>query len=150
MDALLKDSSPAKQNSYVASPTAVSSIRTHIHFCISDKVGALDEVLAVLKSLNVSLTRIESRPSKNAGDYDFFVDFKANAAEHVAQIVAELSKTVKEIKVVSTETTDKDANASNNNITVPWFPRKKIDLDTFAEKVLSYGAVRIVLLGKMI
>jgi hypothetical protein len=24
--------------------------------------------------------------------------------------------------------------------TTPWFPRKKADLDTFAEKVLAYGA----------
>jgi phenylalanine-4-hydroxylase len=34
--------------------------KTTIHFTITDKVGALDECLAVIKSMNISLTRIES------------------------------------------------------------------------------------------
>ncbi|KAG0009817.1 hypothetical protein BGZ80_002020, partial [Entomortierella chlamydospora] len=35
-------------------------VKTTIHVTIADKVGALDECLAVIKALNISLTRIES------------------------------------------------------------------------------------------
>jgi phenylalanine-4-hydroxylase len=34
--------------------------KTTIHFTITDKVGALDECLAAIKAMNISLTRIES------------------------------------------------------------------------------------------
>lgn len=38
----------------------VTPVKTTIHFSITDKVGALDECLAAIKAMNISLTRIES------------------------------------------------------------------------------------------
>lgn len=38
----------------------VAPVKTTIHFSITDKVGALDECLAAIKAMNISLTRIES------------------------------------------------------------------------------------------
>lgn len=38
----------------------LSAFKTTVHFSIADRVGALDECLAAIKALNISLTRIES------------------------------------------------------------------------------------------
>ncbi|OZJ05067.1 hypothetical protein BZG36_02107, partial [Bifiguratus adelaidae] len=104
--------------------------RTTLNFAIHDKVGKLDEVLAVLRGLNVSLTRIESRPSKTPQwDYDFFVDFFPTSQQQVAAIVSELSKLTEQVRIVG----------ADGDGTTPWFPRKMTDLDTFADKVLEMG-----------
>lgn len=51
---------------------------------VDDRVGALDDCLSAFKSLNISLTRIESRPSKTRDwDYDFFLDFHASSDDEV-------------------------------------------------------------------
>lgn len=88
-------------------------------FSILDKVGALDEVLATIKNLNVSLSRIESRPSRNKNLYDFYVDFDAASEAKVIEVVNSLGKSVNEIRVVSTgekDTSDgKHINISINH-----------------------------------
>ncbi|KAI9141522.1 Biopterin-dependent aromatic amino acid hydroxylase-domain-containing protein [Paraphysoderma sedebokerense] len=120
--------------------TTPKPIRTSLLFSISDKVGALDEVLKILKELNINLTRIESRPSKTSEwDYDFFVDFITDAQNQIDQCVAQLnaSSSVKQVKVVSSGVSS-DVQVSDKQ--VPWFPRKLSDLDTFADKVLEYGS----------
>lgn len=44
--------------------------------CLLWTLGALDEALHVFRDQNISLSRIESRPSTSAEyDYDFYVDF---------------------------------------------------------------------------
>ncbi|RIA85879.1 Biopterin-dependent aromatic amino acid hydroxylase-domain-containing protein [Glomus cerebriforme] len=107
---------------------------TTILFSVQDRVGVLDECLSSIRNLNVSLTRIESRPSKTPGwDYDFFVDFSAENAEQLTRIVTTLEEITNQVKVVSATTTNAIAGQ------VPWFPRKKSDLDTFANKVLEMG-----------
>ncbi|CAG8644629.1 12463_t:CDS:10 [Funneliformis caledonium] len=107
---------------------------TTILFSVNDRLGVLDECLTTIKDLNVSLTRIESRPSRTPDwDYDFFVDFSAEDTKQLIRIVTALEKITKRVKVVSTSAT----NATTEQ--VPWFPRKKSDLDSFAEKVLEMG-----------
>lgn len=114
----------------------VAPVKTTIHFSITDKVGALDECLAAIKAMNISLTRIESRPSKTAEwDYDFFVDFDAANSEQVSQVSKTLESLAKQVHVVGT------GGVSDHGLpdTIPWFPRKMVDLDTFADKVLEMG-----------
>jgi phenylalanine-4-hydroxylase len=108
--------------------------RASIYFSIKDRVGALEDILATLRKLHISLSGIESRPSKSKGHYDFYVDF-VSSPELVKTAVEALQSKSTEVRVVSAG--ENDAGAGS----VPWFPRKITDLDTFAEKVLSYGAV---------
>ncbi|KAJ1921915.1 hypothetical protein H4219_000261 [Mycoemilia scoparia] len=108
----------------------VKCLRTTLLISIGDKVGALDECLDALKKSQVSMTRIESRSSLTVEcGYDFFVDFTAANKEQINQIVDELNgvSIVKDVRIL---------NAACN---AQWFPRKMVDLDTFADKVLEMG-----------
>ncbi|KAJ3333185.1 hypothetical protein HDU76_010789 [Blyttiomyces sp. JEL0837] len=118
--------------------TAVNppAVLTTLLFSIDDKVGALDDLLGHIRDLNISLKRIESRPSRSKGCYDFFIDFDATSPAHVSEIVERIKALVKEVRVI-TGSSDKVDNVYSG---VPWFPRKIADLDTFADKVLSFGA----------
>jgi prephenate dehydratase len=60
--------------------------RTSVYMTISDKVGALDDILVQLRKLNINLSRIESRPSKTKGDYDFYVDFLTEDQPHLEKV----------------------------------------------------------------
>ncbi|KAH6571795.1 hypothetical protein BASA50_005559 [Batrachochytrium salamandrivorans] len=116
--------------------TAASTCKpSSIYFTITDSTDGLDGILALLRSLNISLTRIESRPSKTKGDYDFYIDFMAKDDAHVSAALNSIAKLAKAVKSVSSGTSDTDSADG----TVPWFPRKIADLDSFAERVLSYG-----------
>lgn len=117
--------------------TSTNKERASIYFSISDRIGALEDILSTLRKLNISLERIESRPSKTKGDYDFYLDFVTEPTlvhEAVKQIQGK-SKSGVQLQLLSAG--ENDAGAGS----VPWFPRKIADLDTFASKVLSYGAV---------
>ncbi|KAF9386658.1 hypothetical protein CPB97_003477 [Podila verticillata] len=126
--------SSAASHLHKCTDSAVAPVKTTIHFSITDKVGALDECLTAIRALNISLTRIESRPSKTAEwDYDFFVDFDAVNAEQVSQVAKSLEVLAKHVHIVG-------SGASGDlPESTPWFPRKMIDLDTFADKVLEMG-----------
>ena len=108
--------------------------RASIIFAIQDKPGALEEVLSALTPLNVSLTAIESRPSKTPGFYDIYVDFSAepNIVKKAFSTIGTLSQSIR------VESSGEDDSGVGKT---PWFPRKISDLDSFASKVLSYGAV---------
>ena len=110
--------------------------RTSIYFSIIDKVGSLDDILAHLRKLDISLSRIESRPSKTKGNYDFAIDFVVKDKDHLDLALGKIKNIAQEVKVVSTGSN----NAESPGSSVPWFPRKISDLDTFSDKVLSYGA----------
>ncbi|KAJ1948981.1 hypothetical protein FBU59_001348 [Linderina macrospora] len=116
--------------------------RTTILFTIQDQVGALDECLRALKKVDVSMTRIESRPSRSiTAGYDFFIDIDASTKEVVQQVI-EAIKAVNVVKAVSAISNVDDVVSGSSDAspeTVPWFPRKVSDLDTFAEKVLEMG-----------
>jgi len=118
----------------------LAPVKTTVHFSITDKVGALDECLAAIKAMNISLTRIESRPSKTADwDYDFFVDFDAASTEQVSQVAKTLESLAKQVQVVGTGGVPDSVASANLPDSTPWFPRKMVDLDTFADKVLEMG-----------
>ncbi|KAG0189260.1 hypothetical protein DFQ28_003673 [Apophysomyces sp. BC1034] len=106
--------------------------KTTLCFSIADKTGALDECLAAIKNMSISLSRIESRPSKTENwDYDFFIDFNAANAEQVKQVVDVLRAHTKDVCVIG--------QSDPTQASMPWFPRKMTDLDTFATKVLEMG-----------
>ncbi|KAJ3003728.1 hypothetical protein HKX48_001589 [Thoreauomyces humboldtii] len=111
-----------------SAPVTDTALRTTLRFNIQDRVGALTEVLHELGTLQVSLTRIESRPSPDTGIYQFYVDFAARDEAQINEVVDHLASHVKELHIVS-------QGAQG----MPWFPRKKSDMDTFAEKVMAYG-----------
>ncbi|KAI8142697.1 Biopterin-dependent aromatic amino acid hydroxylase-domain-containing protein [Fennellomyces sp. T-0311] len=109
-----------------------NGLKTTLCFSITDKVGALENCLAAIKAMDVSLTRIESRPSRTTGwDYDFFVDLNARDAFQVNNILEGLRQHTTDVRVLGSDSMTRDS--------VPWFPRKMTDLDTFAEKVLEMG-----------
>ncbi|KAJ1740175.1 hypothetical protein LPJ78_001454 [Coemansia sp. RSA 989] len=113
--------------------------RTTLFFSVREKIGALDECLHALKAANVSMTRIESRPSKSVvPGYDFFVDIDAKSKEVVQKVIEEIKQVgiVRDVRYVSSIEALKSTASSEQ---VPWFPRKLSDLDTFAEKVLEMG-----------
>lgn len=56
--------------------------RTSILFSVQNKPGALYHVLQAVAEAGISMTRIESRPSKRGTwDYDFFVDIDGHAED---------------------------------------------------------------------
>ncbi len=60
--------------------------KTSILFSVKDRVGALHDILASFKDLGISLTKIESRPSKKkAWEYYFFVDFQGHRSSPSVQ-----------------------------------------------------------------
>lgn len=65
-------------------PKPTGDDKTSIMFGVKDKVGALYECLSYFDKGNISLTMIESRPSKSKeGEYFFFVDFKGHSKDEV-------------------------------------------------------------------
>ena len=76
--------------------------KTSILFSTANKPGALHDMLASFASNNVSLTRIESRPSrKGMWDYVFFVDFEGHVGDAaVAETLKQLQGTASVVKVL--------------------------------------------------
>lgn len=64
------------------SPPPTGHDKTSLLFAVSDRVGALHDVLACFKRHNINLTKIESRPSRRkAWEYYFFVDCEGHAED---------------------------------------------------------------------
>jgi phenylalanine-4-hydroxylase len=87
---------------------------------IGNQPGALENVLRVLREEKVNLTRIESRPSTSSS-WDVFLD--AQGTDIPVQKLAEVSKGVDIL----------------GPLYVPWFPRRRGDLDAFTHKTLDAG-----------
>jgi chorismate mutase/prephenate dehydratase len=60
--------------------------RTSLMFCVQDKPGALFDALGPFNQLKISMSKIESRPSKRkAWEYFFFVDIDGHVSEEKVQ-----------------------------------------------------------------
>ena len=60
--------------------------RTSLMFCVQDKPGALFDALEPFNRLKISMSKIESRPSKRkAWEYFFFVDIDGHVSEEKVQ-----------------------------------------------------------------
>jgi phenylalanine-4-hydroxylase len=88
---------------------------------IGNHPGALEEVLRVLREEKVNLTRIESRPSSSSC-WDVFLDAKGA----VNLPLSRLSKVAQSVDILGP-------------LYVPWFPRRRGDLDAFTHKTLDAG-----------
>jgi chorismate mutase/prephenate dehydratase len=76
--------------------------KTSLLVSSQNKPGALYRLLAPMANHGVSMTRIESRPSrKGLWEYVFFIDFEGHAKEsRVAEVLAELKKEAALVKLL--------------------------------------------------
>ena len=81
---------------------ATGSDKTSIVMSIKDRVGALYEILKPFGENGISLTKIESRPSrKKAWDYVFFVDLEGHMDDPVVKTtLEEVKKYCEEMKLL--------------------------------------------------
>jgi chorismate mutase / prephenate dehydratase len=71
-------------------PKQTGDDKTSVMFAVKDKVGALYECLSYFDKDKISLTMIESRPSKNKeGEYIFFVDFRGHIHDDMTKHLLE-------------------------------------------------------------
>eukprot|EP00128_Syssomonas_multiformis_P012028 Colp12_sorted_trinity150504_noHs@31123 len=107
-------------------------------FTMEEKVGALQEALQVFTSSGVSMTHIESRISiKSPQAYDFLVDFDS-APQQLEVLLDALKAKTSHIQLLNSGSAVQTKTLQD--ATIPWFPRKKADLDRYAEKSLEYGS----------
>ena len=91
-----------------------------------DRPGALESALRPFARHGVSLSHIESRPSRGK-TFDFFVDCEGERGEPaVDAVIAELRQAAVGVIVLD------DRN-------VPWFPRRAAELDRIANNTLDAG-----------
>jgi chorismate mutase / prephenate dehydratase len=78
--------------------------RTSLMFCVQDKPGALFHALEPFNRLRISMSKIESRPSKRkAWEYFFFVDVDGHAGEpKLAEALTEIEKHCSFLKILGT------------------------------------------------
>ncbi|MCX5678493.1 MAG: prephenate dehydratase [Candidatus Omnitrophica bacterium] len=76
--------------------------KTSIMFSVKDRAGALHDILVPFKRHGISMTKIESRPSKvRAWEYYFFVDIKGHHHEpKVAKALRELGRSATYMKIL--------------------------------------------------
>lgn len=76
--------------------------KTSICFAIKDRVGALYDCLLPFKRAGVTLSMIESRPSKRRNwEYFFFVDMLGHISDpKIAGAIEELNKLAHSLKIL--------------------------------------------------
>ena len=76
--------------------------KTSLMFSTKDRVGALHEVLGILRDCDINLSMIESRPSrKKAWEYYFFTDFDGHVSEHrVEEAIKRLESQCQFVKIL--------------------------------------------------
>jgi phenylalanine-4-hydroxylase len=122
-------------NAYTdTSGTVFEPSTARFSFEVGHEPGQLKQVLDVLARNSISLTYIESQPTSVVGTYNIFVDFS----------VDEPATLVRAERVLADLRAQPELRAqmlySQNTKKTIWFPRRMADLDTFAAKVMTYGA----------
>jgi len=81
---------------------ATGQDRTSLMVSIDHSVGALHRAIAPFQSLELNMTKIESRPSKRkAWEYFFFIDLDGHAEDDkVASAIAQLEKECNSVKIL--------------------------------------------------
>ena len=81
---------------------ATGNDKTSLMFGVHDRAGALFEALEAFKRLDISMSKIESRPSRRkAWEYFFFVDVEGHAEDpRVVEALAELQKHCTRVKIL--------------------------------------------------
>ncbi len=76
--------------------------KTSLMFTVQDKSGTLFAALEPFQRLGISMSKIESRPSKRkAWEYFFFVDIAGHAQDpHVVEALAQLEKCCTQLKIL--------------------------------------------------
>ena len=79
-------------------------------------------MLSLIRKQNVSLSRIESRPSKTKGNYDFFIDFNASSAAEIERIKKALdgSPVINKINVISGDKSDEPGMICDISCYIPF------------------------------
>lgn len=123
-----------KGSSYIMEATDTSEPKnTCIVFSPDvDESGVLAKTLKIFEDNNVNLLYIESRSSERGPGYEFFIECDSRAGT--------LEKAIEELKERSGYMSIISRDYKNKEEVVPWFPRRKRDLDRFANQILSYGA----------
>jgi phenylalanine-4-hydroxylase len=112
-----------------------STKTTSIIFSLKEEVGALARTLQIFHTSKVNLLHIESRSSKRfPGEYEFIVECDTQGSN------GNFVKAIEELKGASSYMQIISRNYKDNSGVTPWFPRKKRDLDRFADQILSYGS----------
>lgn len=102
--------------------------KTTVMFTVGDAAGALNNALGIFAKHGVSMTRVESKPCLRSNDYEFHVDFEGVPTEpKVVALLAELRTQSNQVNILESRK-------------VPWFPRRKRDLDVIANDILDAGA----------
>ena len=102
----------------------------YLRMQLQDKPGALENALKMFWKRDVNMSRIDSRPSKGMSlNYDFTVDVEDMKVEDekCQELLKDLEKECQSVQVMSPQT-------------VPWFPMKASDLDSFSNLTLDAGS----------
>lgn len=83
-------------------PKPTGRDKTSVLFSVKDRVGALYDVLEPFRAAGISLTKIESRPTKKrAWEYLFFVDFVGHQSDKpIRSALSDLSRRCKHLKIL--------------------------------------------------
>jgi len=76
--------------------------KTSVCFAIKDKIGALYDCLKPFKDMGITMTKVESRPMKNANwEYCFFIDILGHRDDKIIQgAFTELKKSCSFFKIL--------------------------------------------------
>jgi prephenate dehydratase len=75
--------------------------KASLKFVLEHEIGCLSNVLQLLNTFNINLTKIQSLPiPEKPWQYAFFVDVLFEDKELFSEVITMLSKTVKELKVL--------------------------------------------------